>query len=81
MTISDIREILIKQKVPRQAYSLDGGLPNEAYCINQIDGNWEVYYSERGVKSGLKIFASENEACKYLYRTVMQRVMNLDQGM
>ena len=29
---------------------------------------WSVYYSERGLESGLKLFASEEEACEYLLK-------------
>lgn len=51
--------------VPKDMYSLNGGLPSEAYCINKIEGYWEVYYSERGQKSSLKVFQTESEACEY----------------
>lgn len=44
------------QKIPSHAYSLTGGYPNEAFCIGQNNGKWEVYYSERGNKTSLKIF-------------------------
>ena len=33
-------------------------------CIVKED-KWQVYYSERGNKSGLKIFETETEACEY----------------
>lgn len=37
--------------VPRDSYSLQGGLPNEAYCIELVGSKWVVYYSERGNKN------------------------------
>ena len=43
---------------------MTGGLPNEKLCIVKED-KWQVYYSERGNKSGLKIFETETEACEY----------------
>ncbi|WBW95945.1 hypothetical protein [Oceanirhabdus sp. W0125-5] len=50
--------------IPSDAYSTVGGLPNEAYCIGNNEGKWEIYYSERGNKTGGKSFASEEEACE-----------------
>ena len=41
-----------------------GGLPNETLCIVKED-TWQVYYSERGSKSGLKLFKTESEACEF----------------
>ncbi len=64
-TISDLEKILTIKNVPKDSYSLTGGLPNEEYCIGYTGQNWEVYYSERGLKTGLKSFNSENEACVY----------------
>lgn len=47
------------------AYSLDG-TRDEAYCLDHSSAGWTVYYSERGLKSGMRLFASESEACEYL---------------
>ncbi|MCL2323533.1 MAG: hypothetical protein FWC47_15675 [Oscillospiraceae bacterium] len=70
------KESLIKElenkKIPKDAYSLSGGLPNEAFCFNQINGIWEVYYSERGIKSGLKTFVSECDACIFFLDLVVK---------
>lgn len=56
---------LIELGIRNDSYSLSGGLPNEAYCLSNIGKDWEVYYSERGSKSSLKIFSSESAACEY----------------
>lgn len=64
-----LQEMLIQKNVPSDLYSLKGDLPNEAFCLNEINGKLEVYYSERGIKSQLKEFDNE-EACKYLYDKV-----------
>lgn len=58
---------LTNEKVSPDSYILNGGLPNEAYCLNEANGQWEVYYGERGSKTALKTFATEDEACDYLY--------------
>jgi hypothetical protein len=41
---------LIDEKIPSHMYKLDGGFPNEAFCLYRIGAKWEVYYSERGFK-------------------------------
>lgn len=38
--------------------------PNEAYVIIFNGTEWEVYYSERGKKRGLKKYLDESEACE-----------------
>lgn len=70
MNIAELKLIFEKEKVPNDLYSLIGGLPNERCCIDQINGRWAVYYSERGSKSDLKFFDTEEEACLHLYEQV-----------
>jgi hypothetical protein len=77
MNKNDLKQKLISSNIPKETYSLEGGLPNEAYCINQIDDKWEVYYSERGQKSGLKIFDTEEEACEYFYNELIEMLKDM----
>ena len=72
MTLTELKEKLIAVGVKKSAYSLTGGLPSEEYCISQTPLGWEVYYSERGSKSGLKTFNSEEEACDYFYADIIR---------
>ncbi|ANX10950.1 hypothetical protein ABE41_002845 [Fictibacillus arsenicus] len=74
MNKTKLQELLIDTKVPKDSYCLNGGLPNEAYCLNKEDDLWEVYYSERGEKSQLKKFVSEEEACDYLFSKIIKNV-------
>lgn len=71
MTKNDLLDKLVKMKIPMDVYSLNGGFPNEAYCLNHIGDVYEVYYSERGQKSELKSFGTESEACKYLFESII----------
>ncbi len=48
-------------------------LPGESYCIEEKNNKWEVYYTERGTKFDIKEFYTENEACEYFYKWIMQR--------
>ena len=72
MTIIELKNLLEEKKIPQDSYSLNGGLPNEAYCIGKNKGVWEVYYSERGHKSEYKKFVSESEACGYFYKALAE---------
>jgi hypothetical protein len=63
----DLQKILRNENVPQDSYYLDGGYPNEAYCLGFNEDVWEVYYSERGKKTSLKTFADEEDACNYFY--------------
>jgi hypothetical protein len=67
-----LQQTLINADVPKDLYNLNGGLPNEALCLNKEGDIWEVYYSERGVKSQREEFNSEDEPCKYFYKTVLE---------
>lgn len=67
MKKNDLANKLNEKGIRKDSYSLEGGLPNEAYCLNETKDGWEVYHSERGSKSGLKKFNNEDDACKYLY--------------
>ena len=67
MNKTELQDKLRQANVDPTAYPLDGGLPNEAYCLNESSGRWEVYYSERGSTTGLKTFDNEDDACDYLY--------------
>ena len=65
MTIIELEHELVQLGIASDLYSImTGGLPNEKLCIVK-DDKWQVYYSERGEKSGLKIFETETEACEY----------------
>lgn len=77
MNKNDLKQILLNKNIPEYIYSLDGGLPNEAYCIWQTGNDWEVYYSERGQKSGLKLFKTESEACEYFYSSLVKALNNM----
>ena len=52
MTVSELKRILEAEGFRQDVYSLTGGLPNEAYCLENRGYEWAVYYSERGERSG-----------------------------
>ena len=71
MRIGELRAVLDGAGVDPRAYSLEGGLPSEAYVIAPGAGRWEVYYSERGQRSGLETFYDEDEACARFLEQVL----------
>ncbi|MCM3042807.1 hypothetical protein M3201_24420 [Paenibacillus motobuensis] len=72
MKKDELQQLLLTSNAPTDVYSLNGGLSNESFCLNKEDDVWEVYYSERGVKSQLKKFESEEEACEYFYKIIIE---------
>jgi hypothetical protein len=65
MKIKDLIRI-ISDSYPLDIVDFENEYPNESYCIRENNGEWEVYYSERGQKTGLTKFYSESKACEYL---------------
>lgn len=65
-----LEKIFHDNQVPNDLYSLNGGFPSESFCLNKVDANWEVYYSERGVKSSIVSFNNESDACEYLLKQI-----------
>jgi hypothetical protein len=73
MTTLELKSKLDLAGIYPDAYSLNGGLPNERYVLNQeSNGTWEFYYSERGEKTGLRSFHSESAACEFFLRRLLE---------
>ena len=73
MTKSELKNILEQALIIPAAYSLDGGNPNESYVLShEPNGQWAVYYSERGSRNDLRLFDSESSACEYFLNQVLR---------
>jgi hypothetical protein len=70
MLKNELKIKLINKGIPTHSYSLNGGLPNEALCLNKQKNVWEVYYSEKGHKSEFREFKQESEACMHFYNII-----------
>lgn len=77
MDRKQLEQRLKQENISEYYYSLEGGFPNEAFCINKSNNTWEVYYSERGNKSQLKIFELEEDACDYFFNWIMKIVKKI----
>ncbi len=65
MNRRSLRELLAAEHVRGDAYSLDGDR-DESMCLEPVTGGWAIYYSERGLRSGERLFETEDEACQFL---------------
>ena len=72
MNMQELAKLLRDERFNPQTYSLDGGLPFERYCLCGSGGAWQVYYSERGEKTGLRTFDSEAAACDYFLKWIRE---------
>lgn len=70
MTVNDLRDELIRRDVPSDAFDLDGGHLSERYTLRNDSLGWHVYYSERGLETGIKHFSQEDDACNYFMNLI-----------
>lgn len=68
MKKEELQSALKQMGVPSMLYNLDGeGRTDERFCLEFIDNEWRVYFSERGIKTTNERFASEEAACQFIY--------------
>lgn len=70
MKKEELRSILASRGISRSYYSLEGGLPNEKLCLDYENGKWVVYYSEHGIRTGIRYFDNEDDSCDYLLHAI-----------
>lgn len=69
MKLVDLKVKLNELGVNPDSYSLTGSTGNECYVLSQeCSGKWSVFYSERGLQSCRKIYETEDEACRDLFK-------------
>ncbi len=66
MNREQLREVLKAGGYRDNAYNLDGGLLDDRLTIDQVGGQWIVYYSERGKRWDERVFPDEQSACNHL---------------
>lgn len=66
MKKNELSEILNRERFDPDSYDLDGGLLPERYTLAHEAGGWSVYYSERGLQTNKRTFATEAEACEHM---------------
>lgn len=63
MRVPELRERIKQLNPPLDSYSLDGGLPNERLCLSRDTQSWSIYYSEKGIRTEVQSYDSEEAAC------------------
>ena len=71
MNRDELQRVLAARRIRQRSYSLEGGSPDDRYCIERSSGGWAVYFSERGNRNDEKWFATETEACEELLRRIL----------
>jgi len=72
MDRDELKNALIASGISSAAYSLSGGTSNESYVlVQESEGQWAVYYCERGQRVGLRLFSSESEACEHFLDRIL----------
>jgi hypothetical protein len=72
LTRDRLKQTLDDQAIDPRAYSLFGGHPSEDFVLDNRGTDWVVYYSERGLESGLRSFPTEDLACRHLLYLVLR---------
>jgi hypothetical protein len=66
MTRAELEQLLDRERVRPDAYSLYGQVPDECLCLLPAPGGWTVFYSERGGRMGPRHFETEADACDFI---------------
>ena len=76
MNKKELQERLTRENIPKKDYSLTTEFPDDAYCLHYDNKGkvWEVYYTERGMKIELQYFRTEEEACDYFYKYLIDEL-------
>jgi len=66
LTREKLAELLPEKGFRRSGYSLSGAHGEDAFVIDHRGSRWVVFYTERGVESGLIEHKTEDAACRDL---------------
>lgn len=70
MTTAELRAAFIVHNVPTNYYSFDGMGGGDNYVLQQENGTWKTFYSERGSADDVRTYANEDEACRGMFALV-----------
>ena len=51
-----------------------GTYKERAYCLQKKGASWEVFYGQNSLHLGSRTFASKEEANKYFYKMLMEKM-------
>lgn len=70
MTIDEAKNVLKANRVRPDAYSI-GCDNDESYVALEVDGRWTVFYSQRGLRTGVKECSDVSSAMNRLVELVL----------
>lgn len=70
MKKNELYHRLKNEKIPENCYCLHKADPDDCFVLNQQEGMWHVYYTERGHIYEEIIFDNEDSACDYFYHRI-----------
>lgn len=69
----ELEKLLKNNNINSTSYDLSGGLSDNKYCLLIVpNGICSVYYTEKGKKYDEKLFHTEDEACEYFYKLILE---------
>ena len=71
VAIAAVRLELDQLGIEPSRFSLRGGRPGQGYAIKREGMGWIVYYSERGGRSDIEKFSTEDAASRRLLSLLM----------
>ena len=67
MDLAELRSALAAEGIDPRSYSVDSARSDETYVLERNGNVWDVYYFERGLRSGLRSFETEEQAARQLF--------------
>ena len=61
MNKSELLSVLRQEKFEENSYSFSGDNPDETLCLREEQGQWCVFYAERGLQTGKEYFTSKQQ--------------------
>ena len=75
MTRDSLQTYLEAKKIPSQWYNIGGmGLTDQRTVLQEENGKWIVFYSERGIRFDLSSYDNEADACKELLERIKELI-------
>lgn len=72
MNKSELKRMLEQADVPQEMYNLDEcGRDDEKFCMIQYGKKWNIFFSERGIKTTNESFETEEDACDFIYHQLI----------
>lgn len=76
MDVSMLKSLLETNGIDPRIYAIDGVDESEAYVLMKENHKWLMFYSERGVRSFMKVFQDEDSACREFARVILSEFPN-----